>query len=59
MIIFTRFINIFYWYVYKKPFSHLLKILNDFKLIYWQTEKSQASVFLPLFEGPISLWFPW
>ena len=50
-------------YVYIKPCPHLLEILNEFKLslncIYWQTEESRASVFLPIFEGSVSLWFPW
>ena len=27
--------------------------------IFCQTEESRASVFLPIFEGSVTLWFPW
>ena len=27
--------------------------------IFCQTEKTQASVFLPIFEASVTLWFPW
>ena len=38
------FSKIFYWYVYIKPFPHLLEILMALNCIYWQTEESQTGV---------------
>ena len=59
MINFYKNYQHFYCYVYFNPIPNLLEILDDFKLHFLSKEKTRASVFLPIFEASVTLWFPW